>query len=96
MNYNGENFVGTNENIIEIVSSYSELELLKRSGNENIKVCLPLSLCIGKLDSIIPYNRDNLSPFLYMTPATAYILRILPRRLGESADPLELVHQDSL
>ena len=63
MNYNGENFVGTNENIIEIVSSYSGLELLKRSGNENIKVCLPLSLCIGKLDSIIPYNRDNLSQY---------------------------------
>ena len=50
----------TNNNIIEIVSSAAGLELLKRSGNKNIKVCFPLSLCIGKLDSATPFNRSVL------------------------------------
>ena len=51
MDFKYKNFDGTNDNIIEIVSSDSALGLLKRSGNENIKVCLPLLLCIGKLNT---------------------------------------------
>lgn len=58
-----KNFDGINNNIIEIVSSDSALGLLKRSGNENIKVCLPLALCIGKIDSITPFNRKVLSQY---------------------------------
>ena len=57
MDFKYKNFDGTNDNIIEIVSSDSALGLLKRSGNENIKVCLPLSLCIGKL-TIKPFIRN--------------------------------------
>ena len=57
------NFDGTNSDIIEIVSSVSELGLLRRSGNKNVKVCLPLSLSIGKLDSTNPFNRKVLSKY---------------------------------
>ena len=57
MDFKYKNFDGVNDNIIEIVSSDSALGLLKRSGNENIKVCLPLSLCIGKL-TIKPFIRN--------------------------------------
>lgn len=60
MDYRYNNFDGVNNEIIEILSSDSELGLLKRSGNNNIKVCLPLSLCIGKFDSITPFNRTVL------------------------------------
>lgn len=63
MIYEYKNFDGYNNDIIEIVSSDSELGLLKRGENENIKVCLPLSLCIGKLDSVTPFNRKNLSQY---------------------------------
>ena len=63
MNFEYKNFDGINNDIIEIVSSDSELGLLRRSGNENIKVCLPLSLCIGKLDNLIPFNRKVLSQY---------------------------------
>lgn len=63
MNFEYINFDGTNNDIIEIVSSFSALGLLKRSGNENIKICLPLSLCIGKFDSYIPFNRKVLSQY---------------------------------
>ena len=63
MNYEYKNFDGKNNDIIEIVSSDSELGLLKRSGNENIKVCLSLSLCIGKLESLTPFNRKILSQY---------------------------------
>ena len=58
-----KNFDGRNTNIIEIVSSDSTLGLLKRSGNQNIKVCLPLALCIGKIDSTKPFNRSVLSKY---------------------------------
>ncbi len=61
MNFEYKNFVGINNDIIEIVSSDSAFGLLKRSGNENIKVCLPLSLSIGKLGSASPFNRNVLS-----------------------------------
>ncbi len=57
------NFDGTNSDIIEIVSSVFELGLLRRSGNKNVKVCLPLSLSIGKLDSTNPFNRKVLSKY---------------------------------
>ena len=40
MTYKYKNFEGTNNKTIEIVSSESALKLLKRSGNENIIVCL--------------------------------------------------------
>ena len=63
MNFEYTNFDGINDSVIEIVSSYSELGLLKRSGNENIKVSLPLSLCIGDLDSLTPFNRKVLSKY---------------------------------
>ena len=63
MIFKNDNFDGTNNSVIEIVSSYSELNLLKRSGNENIKVALPLSLCIGKLNSDKPFDRKILSEY---------------------------------
>ena len=52
-----------NYDILEIVSSNSIFGLLKRSGNENIIVCLPLSLCIGKIDSLTPFNRSSLPQY---------------------------------
>lgn len=55
-----DNFTGDNKDIIEIVSSDTALRLLKNTGNNNLKVCLPLELNIGKLDSLTPFNR----PFL--------------------------------
>ena len=70
MNFKYKNFDGTNNDIIEIVSSDSALGLLKRSGNENIKVCLPLSLCIGKFDDYKPFNRKNL--FEYYKDSNLY------------------------
>lgn len=69
MTFDFENFDDTNSDIIEIVSSESALKLLKRSGNKNIKVCLPLSLYIGKLDSMKPFNRKVLSKY-YKNNAT--------------------------
>ncbi len=63
MAYKYKNFEGTNNKTIEIVSSESALKLLKRSGNENIIVCLPLLLHIGKLDSLTPFNRQELSKY---------------------------------
>lgn len=60
MEFELDNFNGVNNDIIEIVSSDSALGLLKQSGNKNIKVCLPLSLCIGKIDSVTPFNRKVL------------------------------------
>ena len=55
-----DNFTGENKDIIEIVSSDTALRKLKNTGNNNLKVCLPLELYIGKLDSLTPFNR----PFL--------------------------------
>ena len=63
MVYEYQKIDGYHNDIIEIVSSSSGLRLLKCSGNENIKVCLPLSLCIGKLDSLTPFNRSVLSRY---------------------------------
>lgn len=53
-----------NSIIIDVVASDTEVSLLNRCGNENIKICLPLALCIGKLDSLKPYHREVLSQFL--------------------------------
>ena len=50
--------------IIEVVTSDTEVSLLNRSGNENVKICLPLALCIGKLDCLKPLHREELSQFL--------------------------------
>ncbi len=55
------NIKNQNNNIIEILSSNSALKLLENSGNKNTKICLPLSLSIGKFNSIIPFNRSILS-----------------------------------
>ncbi len=61
MDFKYKNFDGINNDIIEIVSSDSALGLLKKCNNENIKVCLPLTLSIGKLNSTTPFNRKILS-----------------------------------
>lgn len=53
-----KDIVDSNDNIIEIVSSNSALELLKRSGNKNIKISLPLSLCIDEITKTKPFTRD--------------------------------------
>lgn len=59
-----ENFEGENKKILEIVSDISCYKLLKRSGNNNLKVFLPLNLCIGKLDSINEFNRNELKKYV--------------------------------
>lgn len=58
------NFEGKNEEVLEIVSGISCYELLKRSDNNNLKVFLPLDLCIGKLDSIKEFNRNELKKYV--------------------------------
>lgn len=60
MKFSQEEIVGNNKDIIEIVSSDIALELLNNSGNNNLKICLPLELNIGRLDSLTPYNRQFL------------------------------------
>ncbi len=59
MEFELKNFKGKNNKIIEIVSSDSAYELINRL-NDNIKVCLPLALNIGKLDGLKDYNRKEL------------------------------------
>lgn len=59
-----KNFEGKNEEVLEIVSGISCYELLKRSGNNNLKVFFPLELCIGKLDSIKKFNRNELKKYV--------------------------------
>lgn len=56
-------FENKNKKIVEIVSSMSAYELLKRSGNNNLKISLPLELSIGKLDSINDLNRNELKKY---------------------------------
>ena len=63
MFYESKNFEGENKDIIEIVPSKSAFGLLRECGNKNIKVCLPLSLCIGKFDSLTPFNRESLKEY---------------------------------
>lgn len=58
-----KNFEGKNPKIVEIVSDVSTYELLKRSGNNNLKVSLPLELCIGELDYINDYSRIELKKY---------------------------------
>lgn len=64
------NFEGKNEKVLEIVSNISCYKLLKRSGNNNLKVFLPLNLCIGKLDSIKEFNRNELKKYDKYVSAT--------------------------
>lgn len=59
MDFELNNFKGKNNKIIEIVSSDSAYGLISRL-NDNLKVCLPLSLNIGKLDGLKDYNRKEL------------------------------------
>lgn len=58
------NFEGENEKVLEIVPDISCYELLKRSGNNNLKVYLPLNLCIGRLDSVNEFNRSELKEYV--------------------------------
>ncbi len=55
-----EEFVGSNESIIEIVSKDSAMGCLKGSKNNNIKVCLPLYLSFGSLSDLKNYKRTDL------------------------------------
>ncbi len=58
-----KNFEGKNKKIVEIVSDVSIYGLLKRVGNNNLKVLLPLELCIGKFDYINDYSRIELKKY---------------------------------
>jgi hypothetical protein len=62
MEFELNNFKGKDNKIIEIVSSDSTYGLIEKL-NDNIKVCLPLSLNIGKLDGLKDYNRKELLKF---------------------------------
>ena len=53
-----------NVDVIEIVSNDSGMGLLKRSGNKNLKTCLPLCLCIGNLDGMSCLNRNELEKYI--------------------------------
>ena len=59
-----KNSEGKNSKVLEIVPDISCYELLKRSGNNNLKVFLPLNLCIGKLDSVNEFNRNELKEYV--------------------------------
>ena len=63
-NYKYDNFEGSNTKIIEIVSNYSGIGLLKKIGNDNLKVSLPLDLCIGYLNEIKNYDRSELEQYI--------------------------------
>ena len=64
MQYEIENFEGTNNDIIEIVHDEVCYYRLKRIGNNNIKVFLPLCLSIGKLDGMDSFDRSNLHKYI--------------------------------
>lgn len=57
-------FESENIDVIEIVSNDSGMGLLKRSGNKNLKICLPLCLCIGNLDGMSCLNRNELEKYI--------------------------------
>ncbi len=57
-------FESENVDVIEIVSNDSGMGLLKRSGNKNLKICLPLCLCIGNLDGMSCLNRNELEKYI--------------------------------
>ena len=56
MYFSYKNFDGIIDDIIEITSSDSALGLLNKNNNKNIKVCLPLSLSIGRLELLQKRN----------------------------------------
>ncbi len=58
-----KNFEGENKKIVEIVSGISALGLLNKAGNNNLKVLLPLELCIGRFDNIVDYSRIELKKY---------------------------------
>lgn len=60
MYFEYKNFVGANNGIIDVVASDSAFGLLKTSEIESIKVCLPMSLSLGKFNSFEPFNRNEL------------------------------------
>lgn len=62
--FNTTDFDSENFDVIEVVSSDSELGLLKRSGNKNLKIFLPLCLCIGKLDGMNVLKRNELEKYI--------------------------------
>lgn len=64
-----KNFEGKNKKVLEIVSGISDYGLLKRSGNDNLKVFLPLELCVGKLDSIKNFDRKEVKEYIKYSPS---------------------------
>lgn len=56
-------FLEGNKEIIEIVPNDSVLGLLRRSNNQNFKVCLPLFLNIGDLSNIEKFDRKCIQKF---------------------------------
>ena len=80
MTYNYKHIVEGDNNTIEITSSPAGLATLRRSDNKNTKVCLPLSLCIGKID-LTPFNRKVLKE--YFKDDNSYDFRELFNNLKE-------------
>lgn len=68
--FEAKNFEGDNKKIVEIVSNVSAYRLLKKTGNNNLKVSLPLELCIGKFDCIDDYSRIELKKYTKYANAT--------------------------
>lgn len=58
------NFIGNNEDIIEITSSDTVSLLLERSGIDNLKVHLPFSFDIGNLKEMEEFKRNELNKFI--------------------------------
>ena len=63
MKFEINNFNGINTDTIEILATDSALGLLNKCNNQNIKVCMPLMLSIGKIIKDNPFNRTIL--FIY-------------------------------
>lgn len=59
------NFVGDNNDIIEITSSNTVSLLLERSGIDGIKVHLPFSFDIGNLKEMEEFKRNELKKFVH-------------------------------
>ncbi|MBR1413052.1 MAG: DUF1835 domain-containing protein [Bacilli bacterium] len=61
--FNLKNFVGINTEAIEILPTEAGLRPLENSGNNNLKVVLPLFLEIGSLRNIEKFDRSELSKY---------------------------------
>ena len=58
------NFIGNNNDVIEITSCDTVSLLLERSGIDNIKVHLPFSFDIGNLKEMEEFKRNELNKFI--------------------------------